>query len=233
LNDDGIIKMPKSFTVDTTGGPMIVTKNTVPQIWFKDTSVGINTGGLWRFDLSSNNLFIGMNQAVAGDFSSGFIGLNIDNSGNVSIQQGQLIAQGLGGFRNTSDTVMDEGTPSGASATKDVCQGSSTAHALQCSYNNGSFFSMTQTIGSGTVTTPGTAVTNGTCQVQTAITVTGATTTDVAHCSLNAAAPATWQTGIFLAIPEVTSNTVTVRLCNGTAASITPAAATVRCTVTR
>jgi hypothetical protein len=90
-----------------------------------------------------------------------------------------------------------------------------------------------QTIGSGTVTTAGTAVNAGTSQAQTGITITGATATDVARCSLNGAPPATWQTGIQLLPPVVTSNTVTVWLSNPTAGNITPVAATVRCTVTR
>jgi len=70
--------------------------------------------------------------------------------------------------------------------------------------------SVTQTIGSGTVTTAGTAVAAGTSQGQPEITITGAKTTDVAHCSLNAAPVATWRTGIQLLAPVVTSNTVTV-----------------------
>lgn len=150
---------------------------------------------------------------------------NFANNGAWNFQGAQLA--GTSGFSAT------EGGATGAVAGTDVCYGDSTAHALKCSYNGGTFFNQTQTIGIGTVTTAGTAVTNGTCQAQTAMTITGATATDTAYCSLNAAAPATWQTGIFLAVPEVTLNTVTVRLCNGTAASITPAAATVRCTVTR
>ena len=93
--------------------------------------------------------------------------------------------------------------------------------------------SVTQTIGSGTVTTAGTAVAAGTSQGQPELTITGAKTTDVAHCSLNAAPVATWRTGIQLLAPVVTSNTVTVWLSNPTARSITPAATTVRCTVTR
>lgn len=92
---------------------------------------------------------------------------------------------------------------------------------------------VTQTIGSGTVTTAGTVVNAGTSQAQTAITITGALTTDVAICALNASPVATWQTGIQMLPPVVTANTVTVWLSNPTAGSITPAATVVRCTVTR
>lgn len=177
--------------------------------------------------------------------STGVIGFTSSSSAVAGIDTGisRLAANAFGfGNGNFGDVTgqiraathsFPETTAPSAGAGFDQCYGDSTAHALECSYNNGSFFPMVQRIGSGTVTTAGTAVTNGTCQAQTGITVTGATTTDVASCSLNAALPATWQTGIFLSVPVVTSNTVTVSLCNPTAGSITPAAATVRCTVTR
>src|SRR6185437_7119419 len=54
----------------------------------------------------------------------------------------------------------------------------------------------TVTVGSGTATSNGTAIASLTSQAQPAITITGATTTDTAICSLNAAPPASWQTGI-------------------------------------
>jgi hypothetical protein len=88
-------------------------------------------------------------------------------------------------------------------------------------------------IGSGTTTTAGTLIASGNSQSQTPITITGALATDVAQCSLNAAPGATWQTGIQMLPPVVTSNTVTVWLSNPTAGNITPAAMVVRCTVTR
>lgn len=74
---------------------------------------------------------------------------------------------------------------------------------------------VTQTVGSGTVMIAGTAIAAGTSHGQTGITITGATTSDVAHCSLHAApclAIASWQTGIQLLPPVVTANTVTVWL---------------------
>ena len=91
----------------------------------------------------------------------------------------------------------------------------------------------TQTVGSGTSTSNGTIIHAGTSQAQPAINVTGARTTDVAVCVLNAAPPATWQTGIQLLPPVVTANTVTPWLSNPTAENITPAAAVLRCTVIR
>ena len=89
-----------------------------------------------------------------------------------------------------------------------------------------------QTIGTGTATSAGTIINTGTSQTL-AVTVTGATTTDVATCATNAAYPATWQTGIQVLPPVVTSNTVTLTFSNPTAGNITPAAQTFRCTVVR
>jgi hypothetical protein len=92
---------------------------------------------------------------------------------------------------------------------------------------------LTQTIGSGTSTSNGTAIGPGTSQAQPAISISGATTTDTARCALNATPPATWQTGITFLPPVVTANTVTPWISNGTTGSITPVAAVIRCTVTR
>jgi hypothetical protein len=91
---------------------------------------------------------------------------------------------------------------------------------------------ITQRIGSGTATSAGTVINAGTSQTL-AVTVTGATATDVAICATNAAYPATWQTGIQVLPPVVTSNTVTLTFSNPTAGNITPVAQTFRCTVTR
>lgn len=91
----------------------------------------------------------------------------------------------------------------------------------------------TVTIGTGNVTTAGTAIASGTCQAQTGITVTNAATSDSAAANLAAALPATWQTGIQFRADVTGVNTVTVNLCNPTAGSITPAATQVNVRVLR
>lgn len=106
-----------------------------------------------------------------------------------------------------------------------------TAGSVVAPIDNG--FPFTQTIGTGTATSNGTAIATLTSQAQPAITITGATTSDVATCSLNAAPVATWQTGIQFLLPVVTANTVTPWLSNPTAGSITPVATVIRCSVTR
>jgi hypothetical protein len=92
---------------------------------------------------------------------------------------------------------------------------------------------MTVTIGTGNVTTAGTAVGAGTSQAQTGITVSGALTSDSCTANLGAALPATWQTGIQFRCDVTTAGTVTVNLMNPSAGSITPAATQVNVRVTR
>lgn len=125
-----------------------------------------------------------------------------------------------------------EGSAPGGLANEDVCYGDSSAHAIKCSYNAGTYYPATQTIGTNTGSVGGSQIAALHSQ-SFAITVTGATTSDVAQCSLNTAMPANWQTGIQMLPPVVTANTVTVWLSNPTGGNITPAATTVRCTVTR
>src|ERR1700732_1188587 len=74
----------------------------------------------------------------------------------------------------------------------------------QITENSG--LNVTRTVGRGTVMSAGTAIAAGTSQAQTGITITGATTSDVAHCPLNAAPVSSWQTGIQLLPRVVTAN---------------------------
>lgn len=77
-----------------------------------------------------------------------------------------------------------------------------------------------------TVTTAGTAVSTGTCQLQTAASVPGMTTNQKVAWSIPTVLPATWQTGIQV-VPLALDNQIIVELCNPTAGSITPAAQTI------
>jgi hypothetical protein len=107
------------------------------------------------------------------------------------------------------------------------------AASIPCANFTVTLTTCTQTVGTGTSTSYGTIIHAGTSQAQPAINVTGATTTDVAVCALNARPPTTWQTGIQLLPPVVTANTVTPWLSNPTEGNIAPAAAVIRCTVIR
>lgn len=95
--------------------------------------------GLYRLTISGSQWLLQRNTAAAGDFSSSSTEIGDDGSGNISIQQGQLIAQGIGGFRDTGAARFDEGTPGGVISGADVCQGNSISHNLQCSMNSAAF----------------------------------------------------------------------------------------------
>lgn len=86
-------------------------------------------------------------------------------------------------------------------------------------------------VGTGTTTTNGTLIAAGACQAQPSITIAGAATTDAATANINAALPATWQTGIRWFAEVQSGGACVPLLCNPTAGSITPAATAIRCTV--
>lgn len=133
---------------------------------------------------------------------------------------------GVSGTEGTGASV-----PAGAGL--DVIWPDSTAHRWKMNNNNGTNQNVLGSFASGNVTTAGTAVTNGTCQAQTGITVTGALTSDNVVANIGAALPATWQTGIVLSAHVTAADTVTVYLCNPSAGSITPAATQVNVRIVR
>jgi hypothetical protein len=150
---------------------------------------------------------------------------------------GNTRAELRGFVLNPATLTAIVGGANAAKATVCMLSGDITHTASACKIEaplqDGNGVSYTKTIGAGTATSNGTAIATLTSQAQPAITITGATTTDTAICSLNVAPPATWQTGIQQLLPVVTANTVTLWLSNPTAGSITPAATAFRCTVTR
>jgi hypothetical protein len=201
-----------TFSATTTNGGIILTPSTDSTAMFQLQQAGGTT--FLTADSSNKRLRIGDSSAptytldVGGKFVAGIVG----GSTFWGVVQG-TVAAGVSG--------------------DDVCYGDSSTNVLKCSYNGNSFYPMTQTIGTGTATTNGTAITSLHSQSQPTITIMGATTSDVAQCSLNTAMPSSWQMGIQMLPPVVTANTVTIWLSNPTTANITPAATAVRCTVTR
>jgi hypothetical protein len=200
------------------------------------TSAGLNTlngggttAGNWThagIHTFNANVFLNSSTTLSGGVSQ-FNFYTVNQNGNVNF--GSSAGAGAeANFYSAAGGGFFGGVANGA--TQSYNQNS---QCLGASNNNDVGFCFTRTIGSGTVTTAGTTVNAGVSQAQTGITITGATATDVATCALNAAPVATWQTGIQLLPPVVTSNTVTVWLSNPTAGNITPAATVVRCTVTR
>lgn len=126
---------------------------------------------------------------------------------------------------------VTEGTAVAAVAGKDVCYGDSAAHSLKCSYNNGTFFTVPQSIGTGTATMTVAAIGAGTCGTTVTVAATGVATTDVVEFSFNAAPAANPAQLVVSAWP--TANNVNFQYCNPSAGSITPNAATLNWRVSR
>jgi hypothetical protein len=78
-------------------------------------------------------------------------------------------------------------------------------------------------VSGGQITTHGTAITAGSQQAQTALSIPGVTPSSVVAWSIDGTPGANWETGIEV-LPVCTAGTVTLYLVNPTAASITPAA---------
>jgi hypothetical protein len=121
-----------------------------------------------------------------------------------------------------TDRIVELTAPSAATG-QEVCYGDSTAHALQCSYNNGSFLKIPQVVASGTSTFTTTAITAGTCQLTVTTPATGAATTDGIEVAY-ASAPTGTTDGLLILNKWVTSGSVNFSRCNPTARSITPTA---------
>jgi hypothetical protein len=73
----------------------------------------------------------------------------------------------------------------------------------------------------GTIAFTSTAITNGTCATAVTATETGLATTSAVWANLDGALQTNWQTGVHYFVYP-TANTVNIRVCNGTAGSITP-----------
>jgi hypothetical protein len=96
---------------------------------------------------------------------------------------------------------------------------------------------LTQTIGSGTVTLPTTSIASGACSASATATITGTATTDTILSNFNGDPTATTgyapsASGSLYMYVYPTANTVNVKVCNNTAA-ITPGAATLNVRVVR
>jgi hypothetical protein len=129
----------------------------------------------------------------------------------------------------TANHALDvtEGTAPAGAAGVDRCYADSTAHAVKCSYNNGTFFNVPQVIGSGTATMTTAAIGAGACGTTVTVGATGVATTDTITTAFNAA-PAGTNAGL-TAWP--TANNVNFAYCPGVAE--TPAAATINWRVVR
>lgn len=127
--------------------------------------------------------------------------------------------------------LLETTAPSGL-AGSDICYGDSTAHAVKCSYNNGSFLNVPQVVASGTSALGTGAISATTCATVVTTAASGAATTDAISWSFNAAPGSGYTSGLHV-LPYVTSGNVNFLVCNPTAGSLTPAAATLNWRVLR
>ena len=127
--------------------------------------------------------------------------------------------------------ALGEGTAATAIASADVCYGDSTAHAIKCSWNNGTFFNLPQVIANGTAAMGTVAIASGACAAAVTVGATGVATTDVISATFNADPTAVTgyipsANGMLTIIPYPTANNVNFKVCNNTNASVTPGAVT-------
>lgn len=122
----------------------------------------------------------------------------------------------------------------------DACQGNATTHTLQCAYNGGTFFSQTQTIGSGQIALGTASIPSNTCAPVVAPSgpVSGILLTDAVAWSFSTDPNLVQGYGVgssgalsIWAFPV--ANNVNFRVCNLTSAPITPGAVTLNWIVTR
>jgi hypothetical protein len=130
-------------------------------------------------------------------------------------------------------TVPAIAAPSGVAAAGVAgCYADSTANVMKCSYNNGSFFPIPQTIASGTAAMTTAGILTGACGTTVTVAATGVLTTDVIDVTRNAAATIGNGGGLTLnAWP--TAGNVNFNYCNSSGGTITPTAMTINWRVAR
>lgn len=162
----------------------------------------------------------------------------VDSSGNMAAKS---ISTGTAPPTCTPGTggawCPKEGTAVAAEAGADNCYADSTAHNIQCSYNNGSFYPLVRVIASGAEALDTDEIASEDCDDQT-FAASGAVSTDVVTFTPNADltgvtgyAPLT-DGGLYW-LWWITSDTVHISVCNPTADPITPGAVTANWRITR
>jgi hypothetical protein len=102
----------------------------------------------------------------------------------------------------------------------DGCQGNSSNHDVECSYNGGSFLHIPQVIASGTATMASGSISGATCAAAVSATATGVLTTDAVEWAY-ATAPALATDALLIVSVDVHSaGNVSFTRCNTTAGAI-------------
>jgi hypothetical protein len=205
--------------VNFYGGAVAIENASDTGYCFDAVSASGNELGVYGFACQ----YAGVTHAAINDHNTG-ITLASDATGSVPSYQTSV------GIFARSYSFM-ESTPGGAGSGLDVCSGDTSSHTLKCSYNNGSFFSQTQTIASGTATMTTAAIAAGACGTTVTVSATGVLTTDTISKAYNAAPSANPAQLVISAWP--TANNVNFQYCNPSAGSITPSAATLNWRVVR
>jgi hypothetical protein len=131
---------------------------------------------------------------------------------------------------------LSEGVAPPAAANYDICYGDSVAHALVCSYNNGAFFPVTQTIASGTATMTTAAIAAGAYGASVTPTITSGSVANVLAVDTIIVTPNAQQSTTNAPLKVScwpAAGSITCAYFNPTAGSITPTAETENVRVTR
>jgi hypothetical protein len=128
--------------------------------------------------------------------------------------------------------LVETTAPGAGAANRAVCYADSTSHTLKCSYNNGTFFSLPQTVASGTAVMTTAGIGAGACGSTVAVGASGVVATDTISSSHNAVVTAA-NDGLLILNWWPTSNNVNFNYCNPGTGTVTPTAMTVNWTVVR
>jgi hypothetical protein len=167
-----------SFAGTYTGTP------TLSNLW--TFSAGITSNALSTFNVGITST--GPNTLNGGGTLTGtwggtptWTGLHTFNggltSGGASNFLGSSTFSSTATMNGTNLAFSEAGVVVGAGGF-DSCQGASSTHTLMCSYNSGTAFPMTQTIGSGTAVMTTAAIAAGACGTTVTVAATGVLTTD-------------------------------------------------------
>jgi hypothetical protein len=184
----------------------------------------------WRNNANSADVSITKNSSDQFVFGGGgllnptLVGLTM-NAGNASFNGGGILL-GNTEVLNFTEQVL----PSGV-AGQDICNGVSTGHAINCSYNGDTGIPLTRTVASGTATMTTASIGSLACGTTVTVAATGVAATDSISWSFNAAPAA--NPGELVVSTWPTSNNVNFQYCNPTAGSVTPNAAALNWRVVR